>query len=599
MGLAATGIRRLKLAKHLTKNESLALYMRLLGHVRPYWRRFAGAILAMAVTAAAEPAVPAIFKPLLDGSFVHKDLQSIRLIPLLMIALFLVRGVADFASNYGMSWVGSRLVMDLRTAMFNKLVAMPTHFYDNSSAGSLIANVVFNVTQVTQSATGAVTLLVRDSLAIAGLLGWLIWLNWKLTLIIVAIAPVAIMVIRTVSQRLRQINREAQRNLGAIAHVVEESVGAHKVVKIFGGQVYEHQRFNEAVNHDRRLYMKAVAAASANGPVVQLVAAFGVALVVYIATQQAVEGQLTVGGFVSYMVAMLMIFGPVKRLTGINEQLQRGLAAAEVVFQLIDSDTEIDQGTQRIGHAQGKLEFLDVSLLYPEKTHPALNHINLTIAPGETLALVGSSGSGKTSLVNLIPRFYAPTAGKIMLDGYDVLDITLDTLRANIALVSQDVVLFNDSIAANIAYGLQATASEADIIRAAEAAHAMEFIRAMPQGLHTMVGENGVKLSGGERQRIAIARALLKNAPVLILDEATSALDNESERHVQAALDTLMQGRTTLVIAHRLSTIENADRIAVMQHGCIVEIGSHAHLLAKQGTYAQLHRMQFHEHPTA
>lgn len=577
------------------QTHSLQLYLRLLGHVKPYWRIFAGSLLAMAITAAVEPAVPAIFKPLLDGSFVHKDLKMIRLIPVLMIGLFLVRGVADFASNYGMSWIGSKLVMDLRGAMFNKLINLPTGFFDDSSTGTLVANIVFNVTQVTQSATGAVTLLVRDSLAIAGLLGWLLWLNWKLTLIIVAIAPIAVSVIRTVSRRLRKINRDAQRNVGAIAHVVEEAVGAHKVVKIFGGQPYESQRFDAAINQDRQLYMKAVAAASANSPVVQFVAALGVALVVYIATQQALQGALTVGGFVSYMIAMMMIFGPVKRLTGINEQLQRGLAAAEVVFDLMDRTTEPDTGTQTPTRVAGHLEFQHINLHYPEKNEPALNDINLEIASGETVALVGSSGSGKTSLVNLIPRFYSPTSGRILLDGMALTDIKLASLRQQIALVSQDVVLFNDSIAANIAYGSQPAASEADIIRAAEAAHAMHFIRQLPNGLHTMVGENGVKLSGGERQRIAIARALLKNAPVLILDEATSALDNESERHVQAALETLMLGRTTVVIAHRLSTIEHADRIAVMKQGRIVELGRHADLLSQNGVYAQLHRLQFHE----
>lgn len=590
MGPERAGIWRVNTPKH----EGLALYFRLLRHVRPYWRMFAGALLAMAVMAAAEPAVPALFKPLLDGSFVQKDPDFIRIIPILMIALFFIRGLADFASTYGMNWVGSRLVMDLRSAMFNKLIAMPTRFYDNSSTGTLIAHVVFNVTQVTQSATSAVTLLVRDTLTIIGLLSWLLWLNWKLTLIIVAIAPVAVFIIRGVSKRLRNINRQAQQNLGEITHVVEESVGAHKVVKIFGGQAYELRRFGKAVNDARRYYMKGVGAAAANGPVVQLVAAFGVALVVYIATQQALHGEITVGGFVSYMIAMLMIFGPVKRLTGVNEQLQRGLAAAEVVFELIDSETEIDHGTQTLPRAKGALSFCDITLHYPDKSIAALNDINLTIQPGETVALVGASGSGKTSLVNLIPRFYTPTSGQILLDGYDITTLTLNSLRANIALVSQDVVLFNDTIAANIAYGAQANATEAEIINAAVAAHAMEFIREQPLGLKTMVGENGVKLSGGQRQRIAIARALLKNAPVLILDEATSALDTESERHVQAALETLMQGRTTLVIAHRLSTIEKADRIAVMQQGRIIELGKHADLLSQNGAYAHLHRLQFH-----
>lgn len=591
MGLERAGIRRVS----TPKQEGLALYFRLLRHVRPYWRMFAGALFAMAVMAAAEPAVPALFKPLLDGSFVQKDPEFIRIIPLLMIALFFIRGLADFASTYGMNWVGSRLVMDLRTAMFNKLIAMPTRFYDNSSTGTLIAHVVFNVTQVTQSATSAVTLLVRDTLTIIGLLSWLLWLNWKLTMIIVAIAPIAVFIIRKVSRRLRQINRQAQQNLGEITHVVEESVGAHKVVKIFGGQNYETQRFGTAVNDARRYYMKGVTAAAANGPVVQLVAAFGVALVVYIATRQALHGEITVGGFVSYMIAMLMIFGPVKRLTGVNEQLQRGLAAAEVVFELIDSETETDHGTLELPRAQGTLQFNDVRLHYPDKTIAALDNINLTVAPGETVALVGASGSGKTSLVNLIPRFYAPTSGQILLDGHDLRTIRLDSLRQNIALVSQDVTLFNDTIAANIAYGMQAKATEKQIIHAAEAAHAMEFINEQPLGLQTMVGENGVKLSGGQRQRIAIARALLKNAPVLILDEATSALDTASERHVQAALETLMKGRTTLVIAHRLSTIENADRIVVMHQGRIVEVGKHPDLIARNGAYAHLHRLQFHE----
>jgi subfamily B ATP-binding cassette protein MsbA len=577
------------------KHESLQLYLRLLQYVRPYWRMFAGAMVAMAVMAAAEPAVPALFKPLLDGSFVQKDPDFIRIIPILMVGLFFIRGLADFASTYAMNWVGSRLVMDLRTAMFNKLIAMPTQYYDNSSTGTLIAHVVFNVTQVTQSATSAVTLLVRDSLTIIGLLSWLLWLNWQLTLIIIAIAPVAIITIRQVSRRLRSINRQAQQNLGEITHVVEESVGAHKVVKIFGGQEYEARRFTSAVNNARRYTMKGVTAAAANGPVVQLIAAFGVAIVVYIATQQALHGQLTVGGFVSYMIAMLMVFGPVKRLTGINEQLQRGLAAAEVVFEVIDSAPEIDTGTQTIARACGELRFENLSLHYTDKPNAALDNINLDIQPGETIALVGASGSGKTSLVNLIPRFYTPSSGRILLDNHDITNIRLDSLRANIAMVSQDVILFNDTLAANIAYGAQAGASEADIIRAAEAAHAMEFIREQPLGLQTMVGENGVKLSGGQRQRIAIARALLKNAPVLILDEATSALDTESERHVQAALETLMQGRTTLVIAHRLSTIENADRIVVMQQGRIVEIGKHAELIQHNGIYAHLHRLQFHE----
>jgi len=573
--------------------DSKTLYLRLLGYVKPYWRMFALSIVALILTAATEPLLPALFKPLLDQGFVAKDQDFIRWIPVLLLALFIVRGITSFVSTYCMAWVGSRLVMDLRATMFDKLMSLPTRYFDQHPSGQLIAQLAFNVTQVTQSATSSLTTLVRDTVTVLGLLGYLLWLNWQLTLIVFGMAPLTLWVVRAASKRLRGLSRKAQQNIGDLTQVVDEAVGGHRVVKLYGGEHYEHTRFRQAANLARLFEMKRVAANAVYEPVIQFIAAVALAIIVYIAAGQASSNATTVGGFVAFFMSMLLLFAPLKRLTAVNDQLQRGLAAAETIFSMLDQDAEQDSGTRSLARIEGRLAFRNVALTYPGKSVPALAGITLDIAPGETVALVGASGSGKTTLANLVPRFYDPDAGTIELDGIDIRDIKLQNLRSHIALVSQDVVLFNDTLAHNIAYGTKRDATPDEIHAACIAAHAWDFIQAMPEGLDTLIGENGMRLSGGQRQRIAIARAILKNAPLLILDEATSALDNESERHVQAALETLMENRTTLVIAHRLSTIERAHRIAVLEGGRIVEIGSHAELIAKQGRYAQLHALQF------
>jgi len=573
--------------------DGRALYARLLKHVWPYRAALFAAIAAMIVGGLADAALVKLTGPLVNELFVNRNRELAFLIPLGVVAVFLVSGLASFTSGYLNQWVNNKVILDLRAAMFANVLRLPPAYFDEVPTARLVARFTHDVAQIASASTSVLATLVRDTVTIAALLAILLWSNWKLTLITFVVIPPIALAVRYFSGRLRDTSRASQRAMGGIAEVLDESITNQRVVRVFGGQEYESGRFAKAAQLIRRHNMKQAAAAAATVPVTQFLVACAVAAIIYFAAELAFTGQTDVGRFVEFIAATGMLLQPLKRLTGVNEHLQRGLAACESVFGLVDERPEDDRGTVVLERAKGAVRLEDVALAYRPDAPPALAGITLDIAPGETVALVGASGSGKSSLIHLLPRFYHPTAGRITLDGHPLEELTLASLRRQIALVSQNVVLFNDTVAANIAYGHREHATEADILRAAEAAHAMEFIAGFPEGLATQIGENGAKLSGGQRQRIAIARAILKDAPILLLDEATSALDTESERAVQAALETLMRGRTTIVIAHRLSTVESADRIVVLAHGRIVETGAHAELLAAGGVYAGLHRLQF------
>lgn len=570
-----------------------ALYLRLLGYVRPYWKAFALAVVGMVATAATEPVFPAIMKYLLDRGFQTDDARMVWLIPTGIVLLFLVRSLFVYLTGYLMMWISSRVVTDLRRAMFAKLIALPTQHFDQHSAGQLISRLVYDVSHVSEAATSALVTMVRESLTAAALLAYLLYLDWKLTLVTLTIGPVIALTVKSFGKRMRAASQKSLQAMRLISHTIEESAKAHKVVKIFGGQAHQARRFEDATEQFRRAQMREAIPASATTPITHIAAAIAVAVITYLALSQTTgKAGASAGGFVSFITAMLLLIAPLKQLTTISTTLQKGLAAAESVFDLLDMPEESDGGHRPLEHARGDITFEGVHFRYPGAERLALNDIDFTVTAGQTVALVGASGGGKTTISALIPRFYPVSSGRILVDGIDIQDLTLLSLRENIALVSQDVVLFNDSVEANIAFGTLGTHSRDDVIQAARAAHAWEFIEQLPDGLDTMIGENGARLSGGQRQRIAIARALLKNAPILILDEATSALDTESERQVQAALAVLMKDRTTLVIAHRLSTIEHADRILVLDQGRIVESGTHAELLAASGYYANLIRVQ-------
>jgi ATP-binding cassette, subfamily B, bacterial MsbA len=574
-------------------NADRALYLRLLGFLRPYWKIFTIAVFCMVCTAATEPVFPAIMKHLLDSGFRTSDARMIWLIPASIVLLFLARGVLSFVTNYLMTWVSTRLVVDLRRAMFEKLVSAPTQIFQTQSASQWIARLLYDVDNINQAATNVLVTAVRESLTAVALLSYLLYLDWKLTLITLTVGPVIAVLIQSFGRRIRKASKASLESLRAVAHAVEETTAANRVIKVYGGQAQQTERFHAVTESFRRSMMKEAVPASALTPITHMTASIAIAFIIYMALSRSM-GQAgdTAGGFVSFITAMLLLISPIKQLTTISPILQRGLAACESVFGILDAPVEADAGQTKISDCKGDIRFENVSFRYPGSDRLALAKINLQVRRGQTIALVGASGGGKSTLAALIPRFYAPESGSITLDGVDIANLTLANLREHIALVSQDIVLLNDTIRANIAFGQSRGVDDAKIQEAAIAAHAWEFISQLPQGLDTLAGENGATLSGGQRQRIAIARALLKDAPILILDEATSALDSESERVVQEALVTLMLNRTTLVIAHRLSTIERADLIVVLDQGRIVETGSHASLIQRNGYYANLQRLQ-------
>lgn len=569
-------------------------YRRLLGYAWVHWRAFMLAIVGMVLVALAQPAFAALMKTMLDGSFVEKDPQTIKWLPLVLFMVFLVRAFAGFLSEYYIALVGRHVIVALREEMFRKLLQLPNNYYDKNSTGITIAKFTYNVEQVTQAATGAITILVRDALMVISLIGYLIYLSPMLASAFVIIGPIIALLVGSVSKRFRKISQRIQQSMGKVTHVVEESVQAQRVVKIFGGQHYEINRFHEINKSNMQQQMKLAATTSISTPLIQIFVAIALAGIVHLATRPEMQEVITVGTFVAFMAAMMMMFAPIKNLTSVNAVIQRGIAAAESIFELLDTDAERDTGRFELARVRGEIQFNDVTFSYlSHHDRAVLKSINVHIQPGQTVALVGKSGSGKSTMVNLLPRLYDDYTGELLIDGCDIRDFTLLSLRDQIAYVGQEIVLFNDTIAHNIAYGRLKDVTEEQIIAAARAAHAWEFIERMANGLQTIVGERGVMLSGGQRQRIAIARALLKDAPILIMDEATSALDSESERHIQAALEALLKNRTTLVIAHRLSTIENADVILVMEEGRIVEKGTHHDLLHLNGAYANFYRLQF------
>ncbi|OEZ68318.1 lipid A export ATP-binding/permease protein MsbA [Janthinobacterium sp. HH103] len=558
----------------------------------PYKKHLALALLAMVVTAGTEPLLPYALKLLLDNGFGGKVRFSFWLVPLIVIGIFAIRGASTFASSYLMSYVSTRILNELRRRMFASMLNLPIDFYNTHTVGKVINSIMFEVQQIIEMVTKVFTSIVRSSLTVLGLLAWLLYLNWALTLVTLVLLPVLTIVVRTTGKRLKKLNRDSLAVNAELTQVIEETTRAQQVIKIFGGQAYEKARFEERAEQLRRYSMRMTTTFSATVPITQVITAAAVALVIVMALFQSEQGQITVGGFVSFITAMLMLLTPLKQLAEVNGPLQRGMAAAEEVFLLIDKIPERTGGKPLAGRSKGRIEFKDVSFAYPGHPEPALRHIDLNIAPGQTVAFVGMSGGGKSTLVSLLPGFYSVSSGEILLDGQNIDAIALTSLRSQIAMVSQQVVLFDDTLAANIAYG-DAAPDRQRIEAAAAAAFLSDVIDGLPDGLETRLGDNGSRLSGGQRQRVAIARAIYKDAPILILDEATSALDTEAERAVQAALEHLMQGKTTLVIAHRLSTIERADRIVVLSHGKIMETGSHQQLLDANGAYANLHRLQF------
>ena len=570
-------------------------YFRLLRYATPYWFTFILGALAMLVYALTDTGFAYLIKTLTDNFAGTTDGAYIgdwKLnLPIVVIVIFIVRGISGFFSVYNIGWIGRQVIKALRGEVFAKFLYLPTSFLDHKSNAELLSKVTFNIEQVAESTSNTITILIRDTLTILALTAYMVYLSPRLAGVIFLVAPIIALIVRFLGKLFRRYSERIQDSMGDVTHLIKETLHNHRIIKIFNGQDYENEKFEWVNEGNRKHNMKLFLTKAIGDAVTIFVASLGVAGVVYVATLGEVK-DMEIGNFTGFITAMVLLMTPLKRLTNVNAMIQRGIAASASIFLLLDEEDEIDDGETEGEDLAGKIEFKNVSFSYDKKLSNALTNIDLTIQPGENIAIVGKSGSGKTTLVNLLPRFYDITVGKLFIDGIAVNDYTLNSLRNNISLVTQEVILFNDTILNNVAYG---SFAEEETLKAISSANMDEFVDKLAEGLQTKVGDEGILLSGGQRQRIAIARALLKDAPILILDEATSALDTESERYIQNALEKLMQDRTTLVIAHRLSTVEKADRIIVLADGEIVESGSHKELIAQEGEYALLHRLQFND----
>lgn len=570
-------------------------YKRLLRYLRPVWWAFTLGIIGNIGFAGVEAGVVAMIKPLLDEGFIAQDKEIFRSLPFYLLGIVLLRGVMGFLSAYWMEYAGSKIVMNMRQDLFQHLVYLPTRFYDHNTSGQLLAKITYNTSQVADACTDALKTVVREGATVIFLAGLMFYYSWKLASLLLVIAPLIVLLIRYASHRFRILSRRIQEAMGSITHRAEEALMGSKVIKIFSGQAEEINSFNSLSHKIFKQQMKVVVTKAISSPAVQFLVSIVLAMVIYLASLQSMENTISAGTFVSMIVALMGITHPLKKLTEINKSLQAGIAAAEGIFSVLDEEKEKDGGSSVLQSVKDNITYRNVAFSYREDGGLVLRDISFSVRQGEVVALVGRSGSGKTTLVSLLPRLYEHYEGSVLIDGTEIRQYTLDSLRKQISLVSQNVTLFNASVMENIAYGNRTAVGEEELLKIAEASYVTEFAKGLPQGLDTVVGENGVTLSGGQRQRIAIARALLKDAPILILDEATSALDTESERYIQEALSGLIRNRTTFVIAHRLSTIEKADRILVLEKGELVEQGSHQQLLSNNSQYAKLHRMQFQD----